>query len=408
MAQSFSVIHNFSGGADGRHPQDLTINPTGSLYGTTTPGALNYDCSYDGSCGSVFELSKQGQQWTFTTLHQFAGGDDGDNPASGVTLGPDGSLYGTTAYGGGGCNWAPGCGTVFQLTQPAGQPGPLAGYWNKNILHRFSGGDNDGNYPESEVVLDADGNIFGTAAASGPYTVGVAFELTPSGDGWDEGILHNFRGALSGKALPIDGGSPQGAIILDASHNLYGTTLFGGLWRGGTVYRLSPSGSGWTETILHAFEEPVDGALPYAGLIADREGNLYGTACCGGPRGEGTVFKLSPSGGTWTFEVLYSFAGPDGGDGANPYGGLAIDAAGNLYGTTGLGSTYGPGSVFKLTHSNNGWVETVLHNFSGDDGALPLSRIVLDAVGHVYGTTSQGGGSGCGGSGCGVIFEITP
>jgi uncharacterized repeat protein (TIGR03803 family) len=220
------------------------------------------------------------------------------------------------------------------------------------------------------------------------------FKVTPSGS---ETILHSFSG------FPSDGAYPQAGLIADASGNFYSTTSSGGASNGGTVFEVTPSGS---ETILHSFSGlPSDGAYPQAGLIADASGNLYGTTSHGGENGNGTVFKLMNQDGTWTETVLYSF-GSSSADGQVPYAGLIADASGNLYGTTfnGGDSTnrcHGAacGTVFKVTPSGT---ETVLYSFTGSDGENPFGGLIAGTFGGLYGTTYQGGAYGDG-----TVFKLT-
>ncbi len=222
-----------------------------------------------------------------------------------------------------------------------------------------------------------------------------------------ESVLHSFTGGSSDGAFPFAG------LIADSAGNLYGTTQGGGASNNGVVFKLAPGG---TETVLHSFTGGSDGSNPlFAGLIADGAGNLYGTTefgggtGCGGP-GCGVVFKLTPTGSSYT--VLHSFAGGSG-DGANPYAGLIIDSAGNLYGTTEFGGGPGCGVVFKLAP---GGTETVLHTFTGspNDGAFPTAGLFADSGGNLYGTTAGGGAPPppnappCGGSGCGTVFKLAP
>ena len=191
-------------------------------------------------------------------------------------------------------------------------------------------------------------------------------------------------------------------MILDSAGNLYGTT-FGlppvhGLY--GTVYELTPSGAGWTESTLYTFQNSTDGGSPRGDLIMDALGNLYGTTSVGGPGVGGTVWELSPSNGGWTFNLIYSFPGSNFG----PFSPVLMDPSGNLYGTTLAGGAFQQGSVFKLTHANGGWTYTTLHDFSGgNDGRSPYGHPVLDSSGNLYGTAGWGGGTNSG-----VIWEITP
>ncbi|MGA2372798.1 MAG: choice-of-anchor tandem repeat GloVer-containing protein [Candidatus Korobacteraceae bacterium] len=217
--------------------------------------------------------------------------------------------------------------------------------------------------------------------------------MTHSGGGWTETVLYS---AQPGE----DGNNPLGGVVFDRSGNLYGVFWEGGLCDVGAVYQLSPLGSSWTEQTLYGFPcSGDDGLYPTGGLIIDQSGNLYGTTLESGSSGGGTVFELTPANGGWTFNTQYSFLGNVG-----PEAKLIMDAAGNLYGTTYYDGAYGAGSVFKLTPSNGGWTYTSLHDFSaGSDGALPVSNVVFDANGDLYGTASYGGGYGHG-----VVWEITP
>ncbi|MGA2904008.1 MAG: choice-of-anchor tandem repeat GloVer-containing protein [Candidatus Korobacteraceae bacterium] len=231
---------------------------------------------------------------------------------------------------------------------------------------------------------------------------------------WNEKVLHSFNNN------GVDGAEPYAGLIFDAAGNLYGTTGNGGVNAGGTVLELTPAGGGnWAETVLYSFcsqTNCTDGANPSASLIFDAAGNLYSTTDAGGTYGDGTVFELTPTaGGGWTEQVLHSFNN-NGTDGAYPYAGLIFDATGNLYGTTLNGGTYqcvdeGCGTVFELTPTaGGGWTEQVLHNFgNGTDGFWPYAGLILDAAGNLYGTTQLGGtGGNCGGYGCGTVFELTP
>ncbi len=218
-----------------------------------------------------------------------------------------------------------------------------------------------------------------------------------------EQALYAFQGG------PNDGANPFGRPIFDKAGNLYGTTLAGGTtYWAGSVYQLTPSAGGWTETMIHSFGGSGDGTQPEAGLIIDKTGNLYGTTAGGGDLSNGTVFELIPSGGGWTEQVIYSFHGST--DGMTPYlGHLTFDKAGNLYGTAKGGGKYNAGTVFKLTHTKSGWKEKTLYAFAGgNDANWPNESLVLDKAGNIYGASYQGGGTGCGGNGCGTVFKLMP
>ncbi len=219
--------------------------------------------------------------------------------------------------------------------------------------------------------------------------------LTPSNGSWTESVIHAFTGTS-------DGANPYSSVIFDTAGNLYGTTFAGGAHGYGTVFQLTPSGAGWTENTLYSYQGSADGGAPFGGVVLDNAGNLYGATASGGSGSGGTVYKMTPSNGSWTYNLLYSFIGSAYLPGA--YGSLTMDAAGNLYGTTAKDGAYGAGSVFKLTPSNGGWTETDLYDFPGGTaGAVPYGSVLIDASGNLYGTASAGGANGYG-----VIWEITP
>ena len=253
----------------------------------------------------------------------------------------------------------------------------------------------DGSEPGyGNPLLDQSGNDYDTTIDGGQYGAGVVYELSPSGGGWTDNTLYSF-GGTSG-----DGMTPYSGLIMDGAGNLYGTTGYGGANGFGTVYELTPSGSGWTEQILHSFTQN-DGAIPIGGLIFDTTGNLYGTTSSYGPNGGGTVFELSPSNGGWTFSTVYAFTGQANG---GPYGGLVMDTSGNLYGTTLQEGADGEGSVFQLTSSQGIWMYSDLYDFTdGNDGANPYGTLVLNSSGSLYGTAYQGGAHGEG-----TVFRLSP
>jgi len=325
------VLHSFGNGADGREPvAGLILDTAGNLYGTTVAGGTYGD-------GTVFELTPAaGGNWTEQVLHNFnSDGTDGTNPNAGLIFDATGNLYGTTPDGGTYAYY----GTVFELT-PDGSGG-----WTERVLHSFGSG-TDGSSPYTGLVFDAAGNLYGATLYGGTYgAYGTVFELTPAGGGsWTEQVLHNFNNDGT------DGNLPHTELILDAAGNLYGTTRAGGTIGGGTAFELTPAAGGtWTEQVLHNFGSGTDGTAPRGGLIFDAAGNLYGASISGpGVQNAGTVFELTPVvGGTWTEQVLHNFG--SGTDGANPYAALVRDAAGNLYGTTNYGGTNNDGTVFEIT-----------------------------------------------------------
>ncbi len=396
-AQTFSVIHTFTGGDDGYQPTGiLTLDSAGNLYGTT---------SDLGGPGTVFQLKRSNGNWILNTLYTFLNSNDGFMPFGGVVFGPDGTLYGTTYMGGtgsGGGQCQQGCGTVFHLMPPAKVCKTAICGWTENAIYSFQGG-NDGIDPSTPLVFDGAGSLYGTTPRGGSADVGVIFQLTFHNGQWTESLLHTFTG------VGHDGAYPASGMIFDSAGNLYGTTLDGGLSGDGTVFQLVPSGSAWTTDTLHDFAGGNGGQGPQGELTFDRAGNLYGTTSGGGVDDSGTVFELASSGGAWVFSVLFSV--PGGIENSGPQGNLAMDAAGNLYGATYDGGAYRYGSIFKLTPTNGGWTYTSLHDFTdGTDGANPLSGVTLGSNGNLYGTTSLGGmqGGNCYSLGCGVVWEITP
>jgi len=319
-------------------------------------------------------LTQASQAWSESVLYSFANTPDGASPRY-VTpiLDTSGNLYGTTEYGG-----AFGDGIVFKLTPSA----------TESILHRFDLNGTDGSSPVASLVLYK-GNLYGTTVEGGTDNIdGIVFELKHTTKGWTEKILHSF-GATG------DGSQPSCALTFDTTGNLYGTTNVGGAYSRGTVFELTSSG---TEKVLWSLGNGTDGANPVGGVTLDLEGNLYGTTVNGGAFGDGTVFKLTPSG---TEMILHSFANNDI-DGFNPYAGLTV-YKGNLYGTTasGGGIASSSGTVFEMTPSGS---ESILHVFGGNpDGAFPYGGVVFDKLGNLYGTTLDGGVNGSG-----AVFKVTP
>ncbi|MGA3042244.1 MAG: choice-of-anchor tandem repeat GloVer-containing protein [Bryobacteraceae bacterium] len=337
---------------------------------------------------------------TETVIYNFQGGSDGSYPYAGLVKGPRGVLYGTTTEGGGG-SCAGGCGTVFQLT-PSSTAG---GAWVETVLYRFTGG-SDGAMPWAGLILDDAGNLYGATTFGGESCgCGVVFKLArpaTAGSSWTQSVLYSFKGVRAG-----DGNGPQAAPVFDQHGNLYGTTYAGGIPCSdsaptgcGTIYRLSPpaaAGGAWTETVLYRFDPSFAGG-PAAPLIADSQGNLYGTAVNDGPYGEGTAYKLSQvSAGDWERTVLHAFGGTST-DGGYVSAGLT-PTGGALYGATeGYGGEVGDGgTVFQLTppaSPGGGWTETVLYVFPGDNGDTrgPFGSLVVGPTGILYGMTPSGGG----------------
>ena len=367
QAQTETVLYRFSGVEDGIYPWgNLILDGKGNLYGTTGNGGPS-------GGGTVFELSS-GRKKIF---HSFSGQPDGALPESGVVRDEEGNLYGTTCCGG-----ATNHGTVYKVS-PEGV---------ETVLHNFQGPP-DGWGPVGGVVRDRKGNLYGTTSmggtgsCNGGYGCGTVFEVTASGS---ERVLYSFTGQSDGYNL-------LAGLVRDGKGNLYGTTVIGGIYSVGTVYKLTRSGS---LTVLHSFAGP-DGANPTAVLVRDKAGNLYGTTGDGGAYNMGTVFEIRRNGAE---KVLYSFAGGSS-DGSYPRAGVKRDAKGNLYGTTYSGGAANEGTVFKVTPSG---VESILHSFTDSpDGAYPVNTVTVGAKGNIYGMTFWGGDTACS-NGCGIVFKLTP
>lgn len=388
QAQTLTVLHNFNGWSDGVNLAGLTMDQAGNLYGTASAGGSS--CFYGGGCGVIFKLTHKNSGWIFAPLYDFQGDNDGANPLGRVTIGPNGSLYGTTSLGGGYDCTGDGydCGTVFNLWPPAAACKSALCPWTETIVHSFAGRPDGGRpWTDNDVVFDKAGNMYGTTAIGGSYDDGAVYGLTLLNGVWTESVLYSFD--ISNGAEPFAG------LIFDDAGNVYGTTYWGGLaaCQCGTIFELSPTGSGWKESILYSFQGGADGGNPNGDLVFDQFGNLYGTTTTKGADGKGTVYELSPSAGGWTLTTLYSFSAP--------CAGLTMDVSGNLYGADPGGGAFGYGNVFKLAPSNGGWVYTDLYDFTDSNADAPCS-VIRDAKGNLYGT---GGGGTYGG---GIVWEITP
>lgn len=271
----------------------------------------------------------------------------------------------------------------------------------ETVLHSFGAEKKDGQRPFTGLTADASGNLYGTTFYGGAHGYGTAFKLTPAAGGaWTETVMHTFN--HDGR----DGIYPEGNLILDSAGNVYGTASAGGTHGYGSVFELSArAGGGWTEKTLHNFNVLPDGQNPSAGVVFDAAGNIYGTTAYGGVHGVngGTVFELTPNAtGGWTEKSLYSFL-YGGTDGYYVGSGVILDTLGNIYGTTTNGGLYGDGIVFELTPKAGGSsTETILHNFNGTDGWSPSAGLILDASGNLYGSTEVGGANHAG-----VVFELS-
>jgi uncharacterized repeat protein (TIGR03803 family) len=387
----------------------------------------------------VLITARPAQAQTESVLYNFCSQPncaDGFNPGSSLTSDGKGNLYGTTYNGGVGSGY----GTVFELS-----PNDDGG-WNETAIYSFCSIPYcaDGSEPFfSNVVFDNAGNLYGTTALGGTYDYGVVFELSPLGTSWTETVLYSFSNGY----YADDGGSPLNGLIIDPAGNLYGTTCTGR----GTVFELSPSPSGWVQQVLHApanfpftgvglardgsgnifyigssevFElspkrqggfdhrkihiftgAPNDGSSPMGTPSLDQAGNVYGMTSGGGTNNCGTIYKLSPEkNGNWTEKILYSFKCTE----ENSFGqvaGLALDAVGNIYGSSFEGGKDSEGSVFELIAPTDkgSYKEKFLWSFNYKDGWEPWGSLILDNTGKLYGTTSMGGSHDAG-----VLFEVTP
>jgi uncharacterized repeat protein (TIGR03803 family) len=323
---------------------------------------------------------------------------DGTYPYATLIFDASGNLYGTTSSGGAGTCGTNGCGTVFELLPQSG------GAWTERILYSFKNNGIDGFGPLAGVVFDSSGNLYGTTSGGGAFELGTVFELSPkAGGGWGERLLHTFH--YDGKTF-FDGSVPYARLVVDTAGNLYGTTNQGGGHGFGTVFEVvHTAGGGWALKTLHSFNpDGTDGIYPFTGVVFDKSGNLCGATYNGGAHGYGSVFELTPqSNGSWSETIVHSF-NQDGTDGTDPYGGVVLDAAGNIFGTTanGGGARNPSGTVFELTPSSGGWTENVLYSFD-KTGTSPEASLVLDSAGNLYGTTRVGGAFNYG-----TVFEITP
>ncbi len=373
QAQTLTVLHTFAGEADGGQPVvGLTMDGAGNLYGTTSGGG-------PGGFGTVFKMTRRGSGWEFSTLYSFHGSSDGAAPESRVIFGPDGTLYGTANMGGEqGCGgYDTGCGVVFNLRPPTSACKTALCYWTENVIYTFTG-DQETAFPAGDIAFDGQGNLYGGA--------GLVYELSPANGQWTLTAIGNVNLGTSG-------------VVLDDVGDIYSTSY------PNLVYRFLHSGAGWLQQDLFTLNDQMNG-YGVGAVTLDDSGNVYAGATNGGPAGSGTVFELEPENGGWNFTLLYAFSGIYGFGGPGN-GSMTLDAAGNVYGTASFDGAYNVGSAFKLAPSDGGWRYTDLHDFHplGSDGCYPNNFMAIDASGNLYGTT---GDCGMGNPGFGVVFEITP
>jgi uncharacterized repeat protein (TIGR03803 family) len=368
-----TVLYSFPNSGTG-DPLGTLHFKNGSLCGT---GGGNY--MYGD--GQVFKLTNSGGAWNETTLLTFDG-SNGSAPFTGPMPGPDGVFYGTTygAYNGG---------NVYALSKKGGK-------WVGSTIWAF-GGAGDGTQPECDLVMDKSGNLYGTTYGGGTYNAGTVFELSKVNGVWTETLLHSFRG--NG-----DGVEPYAGLLMAGSGTFYGTTIYGGSYGNGTVFKLFQSRGVWKLKIIHSFDGG-DGYEPWGPVIRDKNGALYGTTQAGGAWDVGVVFMLSPAGGKWTETVLHTFPFQNGSnDGYEPTAGLTWGPSGSLYGTTSAGNA-GSGTALELTQSGGVWTETILHQFHRRkyDGGYVQGGVTLDENGALYGMTAGGGKYDYG-----TVWKITP
>jgi uncharacterized repeat protein (TIGR03803 family) len=382
-ATTEKVLWNFAGGSDGSEPWSnyFISDAKGNLYAATAAGGTY-------SAGTVFMLSPAGKG---TVLYEFTGTNgDGNGPHGRLAFDANGNIYGTTQ--GGGTN---GTGTVYRLSPKSG------GGWTEKVIYNFSATGADGTAPSAGMTIAADGTMYSTTPDGGAFGAGAVFSLKKTSKGWKQTVIQSLNGSSNG-------GFPYEGLMMDTAGNLYGAAPTGGASGQGVIYRLSHTKKGWVDTVLYSFTgQNGDGAgLYWIDLISDKSGNIYGATSFGGTNGTGTVWELvySETKKTYSESILYEFGASGSGDGNDPYGGLAMDIKGNLYGTTLYGGPSNIGTSFKLTKQGKTWKETILHSFVGaNDGNEPTGNPYIDAKGRLYGMTQTGGKSNLG-----IVYRITP
>jgi uncharacterized repeat protein (TIGR03803 family) len=378
---------------DGAEPYGrMVFDSKGNLYGDLSIGG-KATAKNPYPAGALFRLAPPAgaKGWIQTVLYTFIGGADGAQPTGGLLADTAGNLYGTTFLGG-----ADGDGTVFKLFKPA----TGKHFWKKRILHSFTGA--DGNQPFAGLVGDKNGNLYGVTTAGGQFNQGAVFELTAKT--FVESVLYSFQGP--------EGTTPYGGLAIDSAGNLFGTTSTTNTAPyAGSVFELSPPPAGqtvWSFTELHAFTGGADGGAPQGAMVASPGGNIFGATFGGTGMGNGTVFELSPSAGSptgYSYQVIFTFTGAQG---SNPFGDLALDSAGKLWGTL-LNSSdvNSSGGLFVLSPPADGdgtWVQYASYLFNGSTGGYsPYAGMVLDSAGNGYGTDFTGGNFDVG-----TVYKFVP
>jgi uncharacterized repeat protein (TIGR03803 family) len=382
-SQTEAILYSFAG-PDGKNPDArLLRDKSGTLYGTSAVGGGAHQ-------GTVYALTQRKDgSWKETVLHSFAGKNDGNGAWGGLIKDRKGVLYGITLAGGGqACQ----CGTAFALSETAGT-------WSESVIHAFAR--TDGDTPVGELEQDSSGNLYGVTLSGGKNDGGTIFELSRAGGSWNETILYNFC-STGGLGSCTDGEMPKG-IRMDSSGVIFGTTQLGGDNGDGTIFELSNSGGTWKLSVLYNYES-FD--APTGRLVEDSSGALYGATYEGGGGAScGNIFKFAQVSGVWKYSVLYTFSG--GSDACHPDAGLHLESTGALYGTTSTGGAANDGTVFKVSKQQTGsWAETILHSFTGrPDGHYPLAAVIggTNTDGVLYGVTDVGGENDKG-----AVFEIVP
>jgi uncharacterized repeat protein (TIGR03803 family) len=400
---SETVLHAFMAGTDGRAPDAAVAADThGDLFGATQSGGTS---SCDGSfvgCGTVYELIPSGTTYTYKTILRFpASGALGATPQGALTIDSTGNLYGTTTQGGIGCT------NLSQEVPGCGvvfRLAPSGAKYVETVLHKFDNNGKDGFNPYGDVLRNSAGVLKGTTAGGGSGLRGIVYELKPSGKTYTETILYAVKGP------PSDGSQPESGLAMDSKGALYGTSYYGGANSKGAVYKLTPSGASYTEKLIHSFKGGSDGENPLAALAVTKAGAVFGTAPYGGGSEQlGIVFELAAN--TYTEKIVHAFKGVGASDGAHPYAGIT-QVGSAFYGTTQEGGSssciLGCGEVFKLTPKSGGYVESLLYPFgslpSQADGAYPEASVIARGA-ALFGTTS-GGGAGEGTAGPGVVYKL--
>lgn len=375
-----NVLYSFQGAPDGQLPlAGLASDPAGNFYGTTIKGGTGPCTSSSGSgCGTIFKASPSGSGWTETVLYSFQDKKDGEYPFAGLAVDASGNLYGTTSSSG---SCPPACGNVFEFS--------ASGVFT--VIHKFGGG-LDGGIPMSGPTVDSSGIIYGTTTGANSSDYGTVYRMSNSSGKWKLTTLYRFKGGS-------DGGAPSGTPLIGPDGSLYGAAFLGG--KGGVIYQVYRTNV-WREKVIYFFG--AHGG-PWDNLAFDSKGNIYGVT------EDDIVYQLTPgTNGKWTEKVLHHMNDTRRhNDGYGVTGGVAIDAAGDVYGLTKNGGAAGHGAVYVISFDGTRWNENLLYSFqAGNDGSAPIGQILFGADGNLYGVTQGGGGAGCGNGGCGTVFEITP